>query len=148
MPHVPPPVIALAAAAVQHALAPPGPTGPTGPARKTLAVAIAAGSVVLAGSAIRRFVTAGTTVDPTQPTRATTLVTDGANAMTRNPMYVGLAGLLTAHALARGSVRTWLPVAGFVAAVDRLQVRPEEEALRATFGQAYQDYCASVRRWV
>lgn len=145
MPHVPPPVIALAAAAVQHTLAPPGPTGS---ARKALAVAVAAGSVALAGSTIRRFVTAGTTVDPTQPTRATTLVTDGANAVTRNPMYVGLAGLLTAHALARGGVRTVLPVAGFVALVDRLQVRPEEEALRATFGQAYEDYCERVRRWV
>ncbi len=145
MPHVPPPVIALAAAGVQHALAP---QGSTGSARRALAFAVAAASAGLAATTVRRFGAAGTTVDPTQPTRATTLVTDGPNSLTRNPMYVGLTGLLTAHALARGGLRTWLPVAGFVAAIDRLQIRPEEEALRSTFGTAYDDYCARVRRWL
>jgi len=145
MPHVPPPVFALAAAGVQHALAP---QRSTGSARRVLAFAVAAASAGLAATTVRRFGAAGTTVDPTQPTRATTLVTDGPNSLTRNPMYVGLTGLLTAHALARGGLRTWLPVAGFVAAIDRLQIRPEEEALRSTFGTAYDDYCARVRRWL
>ncbi|GAA4116472.1 hypothetical protein GCM10022415_13540 [Knoellia locipacati] len=145
MPHVPPPVFALAAAGVQHALAPHGSAGST---RRVLALALAAGSAGLAGATIRRFRAADTTVDPTQPTRATTLVTDGPNAVTRNPMYVGLAGLLTAHAVARGGLAPWFPVAGFVAAIDRFQIAPEEEALRATFGQAYDDYCARVRRWI
>ena len=145
MPHVPPPLIALAAAGVQRALAPPRPTGT---ASRLLAGAVAAGSATLAAATVRRFGVAGTTVDPTQPARATVLVTEGPNALTRNPMYVGLAGLLVAHAIARGGLRTWLPVAGFVALVDRLQVRHEEEALRAAFGEAYDDYCAHVRRWL
>ncbi|CAN7243292.1 methyltransferase family protein [Knoellia sp. LjRoot47] len=145
MPHVPPPVIALAAAGVQHAVAP---SSRTGPARRLLAGAVAMGSVALAGATIRRFGAAGTTVDPTDPARASTLVTDGPNAVTRNPMYVGLAGLLAAHAFARGGLRTWLPVAGFVAAVDRLQIQPEEAALKATFGDGYDAYRARVRRWL
>lgn len=145
MPHVPPPLIALAAAVVQHALAPRAPTGT--PARG-LAGALAVGSAVLTGAAVRRFFAVGTTVDPTDPARASVLVTDGPNSLTRNPMYVGLAGLLTAHALARGGWTTLLPVAGFVAVVDRVQVRPEEQALRAQFGAAYDDYCRRVRRWV
>lgn len=145
MPHVPPPVIALAAAGVQRALAP---DAPTGSARRLLAGAVAAGSLALAAATVRRFGAAGTTIDPTEPTKASTLVMDGPNAVTRNPMYAGLAGLLTAHALACGGLRTWLPVAGFVVAVDRLQIRSEEEALRAAFGQAYDDYCARVRRWI
>jgi len=145
MPHVPPPLIALLAAGAQRALTP---AGPTSSVRRTVAGVVAVGSGALAAATVRRFGAAGTTVDPTHPAKASTLVTDGPNALTRNPMYVGLAGLLAAHALARGGLRTWLPVAGFVAAVDRLQVRPEEEALQATFGTAYDEYCSRVRRWV
>lgn len=145
MPHVPPPVIALVAAVAQRALAPATSTGST---RRVLAGTVAAASAVMAGATVRRFGAVGTTVDPTDPAKASTLVTDGPNALTRNPMYVGLAGLLAAHALARGGLRTWLPVVGFVAAVDRLQIRPEEAALHATFGTAYDDYRARVRRWV
>jgi len=145
MPHVPPPLIALAAAGAQRVLAP---GAPAGTARRVLAGAVAAGSAALAGTTVRRFGAAGTTLDPTKPALASTLVTDGANSVTRNPMYAGLAGLLVAHALLRGGVRTWLPVAGFVAMVDRLQVRVEEQALRARFGQEYDEYCARVRRWL
>ena len=76
------------------------------------------------------------------------LVTDGPNALTRNPMYVGMAGVLTAHALVR---RGWLPVlplAAFVAVIDRTQIRPEEAALRELFGEKYDAYCARVPRWL
>lgn len=153
MPHVPPPVIALAAAGVQRALAPArapddAPAVPSRVLALALATGVALGSAGLMGGAVRRFLAAGTTVDPTDPTRASVLVTDGPNALTRNPMYAGLAGLLTAHALARGGWATLLPVAGFVAVVDRVQVRPEEEALRGQFGAAYDDYRRRVRRWV
>lgn len=145
MPHVPPPLIALAAAGAQRLLAP---TAPAGTARRVVAGAVATGSAALAGTTARRFRVAGTTLDPGKPALASTLVTDGANTLTRNPMYVGLAGLLVAHAVARGGWPTWLPVAGFVTVIDRLQIPSEEEALRARFGQAYDDYCASVRRWL
>ena len=145
MPHVPPPVIALAAAIAQHALAPQRSTGSW---RRIPAGAVVLASFGLATATLHRFGAVGTTVDPSDPTKASTLVTDGPNAFTRNPMYVGLAGLLSAHALARGGWNSWLPVAGFVAAVDRFQVRPEEEALRARFGEVYDAYCARVRRWV
>ncbi len=75
-------------------------------------------------------------------------MTDGPNALTRNPMYVGMAGVLTAHAIARGGWLTALPVAGFVALIDRVQVRPEEQALRGLFGDEYAAYCARVPRWL
>ncbi|KRE42781.1 methyltransferase family protein [Knoellia sp. Soil729] len=145
MPHVPPPAIALVAAIAQHALAPQRSTASW---RRLPAAAVALGSVALPTATLRRFLDAGTTLDPSHPTKASTLVTDGPNALTRNPMYLGLAGLLSAHALARGGWTPWLPVAGFVLVVDRFQVRPEEEALRARFGEAYDAYCSRVRRWV
>jgi protein-S-isoprenylcysteine O-methyltransferase Ste14 len=102
---------------------------------------------MLAGS-LQRFRGAGTTVDPLRPGRATGLVTSGPNAVTRNPMYVGMAGVLAAHALLRGGWRPLVPVAAFVAVIDRVQIRPEEQALRELFGEAYEDYCRRVRRWL
>lgn len=147
MPSVPPPVIGLGAAILQHALAPrPRPTA--GTSRRALAASVAAGAATLMGGAVRRFLAAGTTVEPFDPSQASVLVTDGPNALTRNPMYVGMAGLLAAHAVARSGWAPWLPVAGFVAVIDRVQVQPEEEALRDRFGPEYDAYCRRVRRWL
>jgi protein-S-isoprenylcysteine O-methyltransferase Ste14 len=87
-------------------------------------------------------------VDPVHPERATHLVTDGPYALTRNPMYVSMAGALVAHAIWRRSLAALLPVAAFVAVIDRLQVTDEEVALREHFGAAYDDYRARVPRWL
>jgi protein-S-isoprenylcysteine O-methyltransferase Ste14 len=83
-----------------------------------------------------------------EPSKATTLVTTGANRLTRNPMYLGLAGILTAHAVARGSWAASLPVGAFVAVMDRVQVPAEEAALEERFGEDYRAYVADVPRWV
>lgn len=145
MPLVPPPVIVLGCAAAQHAFAPEGRSGPV---RRAAAAGLAAASVGLAAAAGREFSRVGTTVHPLHPEQATHLVTTGPFGHTRNPMYVGMAGLLAAHALGRGGVLTMLPVAGFVAVVDRVQIRPEEQAMRRLFGTEYADYCATTRRWL
>ena len=145
MPHVPPPLIGLAAGVVQRRLSSGSRPGVL---RRTSAAAVAAASVwMLAGSA-ERFRSAGTTVNPLDPGRATGLVTAGPNRVTRNPMYVGMAGLLLAHGLLRGGWRTVLPVAAFVGVIDRWQVRPEEAALRELFGSEYDAYSGRVRRWL
>lgn len=145
MPVVPPPAYALAGAVAQHVLARKGGAGAV---RKVAGGAVAAASVVLIAGSIQRFRDTGTTVEPFRPEQASALVTDGPNALTRNPMYVGMAGLLTAHALARGGVLPALPVAVFVALIDRVQIQPEEAALRELFGQEYDAYCARVPRWL
>lgn len=145
MPVVPPPLFALGAGIVQHVLAP---ARPTGMLRKAAAAGLGAASIGVAASTLSRFRRDHTTFEPFEPSEATALVTDGPNAITRNPMYVGMAGVLAAHALWRGGWRTVLPVAGFVAIIDRVQVRPEEEALRGVFGDEYVDYCRRVPRWL
>jgi protein-S-isoprenylcysteine O-methyltransferase Ste14 len=145
MPHVPPPIYALAAGVAQHVLAPEGRAGLP---RKIAAAAVSVASGVLAGGAQREFMRRGTTFNPVDPSLATALVTDGPNRLTRNPMYVGLAGLLAAHALARGGWATPLPVIAFVAVIDRLQIPAEEVALRELFGAEYSAYCHSVPRWL
>lgn len=145
MPVLPPPLVALGFGLVQKALTP---ERRSGPARKVAAAGVGAASIALLGGSAASFRRSHTTVEPFDPSKATTLVTDGPNALTRNPMYVGMAGTLTAHALLRGGWLTALPVIGFVALIDRVQVRPEERALRELFGEDYSDYCRRVPRWV
>lgn len=145
MPVVPPPLLGLAAGIAQHLLAPDRPAGAT---RKVAAAAIAAASLGLDASAMAAFRKQHTTVNPLDPTRASSMVSGGAFGITRNPMYVGMAGLLAAHAVRRGGWLTPLPIAAFVVAIDRLQIPAEEAAMERNFGAAYDDYRARVPRWL
>jgi protein-S-isoprenylcysteine O-methyltransferase Ste14 len=76
------------------------------------------------------------------------LITTGSNSITRNPMYVGLTGLLVAHAIGHGSWKALLPAAAFVAVIDRVQIEAEESALVEKFGPDYEAYRAATPRWV
>lgn len=143
---VPPPLVALAAALAQRALTGATPAPSAGRASATTIVSLA--SVAMAGAAASQFQRSGTTVEPFHPEQATVLVTNGANAISRNPMYVGLAGLLVAHAVWRGSWAALAPVAGFVVFIDRLQIQAEEAALLEKFGAEYEAYRASSPRWL
>ncbi len=146
MPKIPPPAYAAVGLLAQHLLAPRGAhTGPLRTAAAAAAGGTGLGLLTLANLAFRHH---HTTVNPISPEKASTVVDDGVFGLTRNPMYVGLTGVLSAHALARGGLLTWLPVAGFVAVIDRVQIPAEESAMRANFGQAYDDYVRRVPRWV
>ena len=112
------------------------------------ATAIAAASVATAAASAREFRRRGTTVEPFEPSRASALVTTGVNAATRNPMYVGMAGLLVANATRLGSWTALLPVAAFTAYIDRVQIAAEEPALLANFGAEYEAYRSAVPRWL
>ncbi|WP_420734280.1 methyltransferase family protein [Brevibacterium luteolum] len=141
-----PPVAALAASAAAQTVL--GTSRPGGGARRGLACILATASAGLLASSVARFRQQRTTVNPLNPSEASSLVTSGPNAVSRNPMYVAMAGALSAHALWRGNFTSWLPVAGFVLWIDRAQIRPEEAALEAQFGQDYTRYKAHVPRWI
>jgi protein-S-isoprenylcysteine O-methyltransferase Ste14 len=143
---IPPPVLALGAALVQRAMS-QDPRPPTR-VRTAAAGATALVSLGLAGASSASFHRVGTTVDPLRPDRASALVTSGVNAVTRNPMYVGMAGVLVAHAIRRGSWAALLPMAAFAAVMDRVQIAAEEVALSDHFGKEYDDYRARVPRWL
>jgi protein-S-isoprenylcysteine O-methyltransferase Ste14 len=143
---VPPPLIALVAALAQRVVAGRSPT-PTR-SRAAVASAVSLASATLAGSAGRQFQRRGTTIEPFHPERASVLVTTGSNAVSRNPMYVGLAGVLAAHAIWRRSWAALVPVAAFVLLIDRTQVQAEEAALHERFGSAYDAYRAATPRWL
>ncbi|UFU07478.1 methyltransferase family protein [Ruania halotolerans] len=144
--HVPPPVVLLAAGLAQRALSRNAPR--PGRWRQVASLALAAGSAALPVTAALTFISQRTTVSPLAPEHATSLITSGPNALTRNPMYLGMAGLLAAHAVQRGSWAAVGPLGLFVLTVDRWQIRGEEEALRRLFGAEYGAYCARVPRWL
>jgi len=143
---VPPPAVALAAGLAQRLLT--RESQPLTPARAVAAGTTAVASFALAGSAAGEFRRAGTTLEPFDPGQASVLVTTGANSISRNPMYVGLAGMLVAHAALRGSWVALIPAVGFTVLINRLQIAAEEAALRTRFGADYDVYCAEVPRWL
>ncbi|MDO4718238.1 MAG: isoprenylcysteine carboxylmethyltransferase family protein [Propionibacteriaceae bacterium] len=107
----------------------------------------AASGWLLLGS-LGRFRRSGTTFDPLTPARAGALVTDGPNARTRNPMYLGMAGLLVGRALWRGRLSGLASAAAFAVAIDRFQIPAEEAALRQLFPGDYAEYAQRVPRWL
>lgn len=139
----PPWALAGAAALLQRVL--PGDRRPT-PTSRLAALPLVVASGWLGAGALREFARAGTTFHPGHPDRARAVVSTGPNAVTRNPMYLGLAGLLAAHAVWRRSPPALLPVAAFLVVLDRGQVRAEERALTHLAG--YADYLARVPRWL
>ncbi|MGO1975296.1 MAG: methyltransferase family protein [Propionibacteriaceae bacterium] len=141
-----PPVIAATAGVTQWLLTRNSST----PRASTSVVgaAVAATGVAVAYGATRVFAPAETTVSPLAPEEASTLVTGGVFARTRNPMYLGMALVLVGHAVHRRRVRALLPVAAFVGVIDRFQIAREERALLDNFGRDYVAYTARVPRWI
>ncbi len=115
---------------------------------RAASILVLAGSAALGTRAVRGFLDKGTTVDPHGITNVTSLVTDGALSVSRNPMYTALLGALVGTAMWRGRLVALLPVVAVWAALDRFQVQPEESALTAAFGKEYERYKDAVPRWL
>lgn len=99
-------------------------------------------------SAVHEFRRAQTTVNPLRPERATALVDSGVFRVSRNPMYLGLALVLTGWGIGLGSGGSFAVVALFIFLMTVLQIQPEEAALTKSFGDDYLKYRQRVRRWI
>lgn len=66
----------------------------------------------------------------------------------RNPMYVGLAAMLSAWAIYLRSPVALSGVAVFILYMNRFQITPEERALESLFAEEFVAYRARVRRWL
>lgn len=89
-----------------------------------------------------------TTINPLDVTKASSLVTDGPYRITRNPMYVGLGFLLLAWCLYLAELAALAALPLFLITMTVLQIRAEENALIAQFGDEYQQYMKKVQRWL
>ncbi len=114
---------------------------------------IAAMVLMLLGMALAivgvvEFRRAKTTVNPLTPHRATSVVDSGIFRLTRNPMYLGMALMLLAVAVWSSTVLGYALVPVFCLYMTEFQIKPEERALLAIFGQEFSTYMAKVRRWI
>jgi protein-S-isoprenylcysteine O-methyltransferase Ste14 len=75
------------------------------------------------------------------------LVVRGPYRYVRNPMYLGAVTALAGAALFYGSAPLGVYAAAFLLTMHAFVVWYEEPRLRATFGEHYECYCRSVRRW-
>ncbi|WP_292484800.1 methyltransferase [Mesorhizobium sp.] len=68
--------------------------------------------------------------------------------MTRNPMYVGMAPVYAALALALGSLIALILLPASVLVIHRRVILREEQYLEGKFGSEYRAYKVRVRRWL
>ena len=81
------------------------------------------------------------------PKESTRLKTGGLYRFSRNPMYLGVFGTVSASVLYTLNP-VLLLVGVFVVAVHHKIVLAEEQYLRTAFGQEYVDFCGRVRRYL
>jgi protein-S-isoprenylcysteine O-methyltransferase Ste14 len=117
------------------------------PAHNWLAIVLASVGFLTGISGVVTFRIAKTTVDPTKP-RASSLVTWGVYAMSRNPMYLGGLIMLLGWAVFLSKALAFLFLPVYVLYINRFQVTPEERALKSLFGETYVAYQARARRWL
>jgi len=115
-------------------------------ARITVARDAAGITVSLLG--VRAFRRVKTTVNSTRPGSSTALVVSGVYRVARNPMYLGFLLTLLGAATLMENAAAFLALPVFVLYLNRFQIRPEEAALRALFGDTFVAYQSRVRRWL
>ena len=76
------------------------------------------------------------------------LVVTGLYRYVRNPMYVGVFLVLLGEIIFFASTALLIYTIVWFGFVNLFVLFYEEPALRSKFGQSYEDYCRSVRRWV
>ena len=118
------------------------------PARILFAMILAIIGAATSTLGVVAFRRASTTVNPMKPEAASSLVHSGIYTVTRNPIYLGLLLILAAWGLFLANALVFLLLPVFIGYMNRFQIRPEERALTALFGQAFVAYTARVRRWI
>ena len=148
-PPIPPPILMLSLATLAYALTHVWPQWRWDWPHVTMAgVAVACIGLALNVSPKFAFRRARTTVNPLRPDAVSQLVTHGPYRITRNPMYLGHALMLTGWVIALVHPLAFAAVPAYVMWIDRLQIPPEEAALAARFPQEFADYAKRVRRWL
>ncbi len=95
---------------------------------------------------VRLFAKVGTNIVPF--TESTALVTDGAFAYSRNPMYLGMVLVLLGVAFLLDRASPWLVLVPFILVIRLKFIQFEEPLMEQTFGAIYTTYKSNVRRWL
>jgi protein-S-isoprenylcysteine O-methyltransferase Ste14 len=142
-----PPRIALAlvaTAAALHGLMPVARTVVFAAPGIGAALALAGFAVMIRGRWLfRRHRVA---ICPTAPTAR--LIEHDVYRVTRNPMYLGMTGMLAGLAIGVGSLPFHVAALAFFIVMDRVFLPFEEAKLAASFGGDYDAYRARTSRWI
>ena len=146
---IPPPLVALACAALMYAVVRLVPDWRwQWPASEMLGVGVALLGVALDALGLFAFLRAKTTVNPLKPSATSSIVQTGIYRYTRNPMYLGMLVVLLGFAIYLAHLLALLVLPLFAMYLSRFQILPEERLLSAKFGEAYRAYASRVRRWI
>lgn len=145
--YLPPPVIALFVAALAWWLAQLAILPLHLPLQQLLiGVSIIAGVVLFAAAGLA-MAKARTTINPLTPEKSSRLLSTGVFALSRNPIYLADAVFLFAWALYLEQAFALVAPLLFILLIN-FQIKKEEQALQALFGDDYSQYCQRVRRWL
>ena len=114
--------------------------------RLLIALILIVAAAALAGWAIATFHAVRTTILPFA--KASTLVDTGPFRVSRNPLYVSLIMILVGFSFLLDSLWILLCAPLLFLALDRFVIPDEEASMRESFGEAFELYRGSVRRWL
>lgn len=97
-------------------------------------------------SARREFARYGQPTDPGQPTSQ--VIQTGLFALSRNPLYLASVIVFLGITFTLNNLWTLVMLLLSIILCHYILIIPEEQYLTAKFGQEYEEYVASVRRWL
>lgn len=119
------------------------------PAKNLFASGFAIVGTGFCSLAIVLFRHAKTTANPMKPEETSRLVASGVYRVSRNPMYVGFLFFLIAGAwYSTHLLNLFVLPPLFILYMNKFQIIPEEKALSLKFGETFNSYRGSVRRWL
>ena len=104
--------------------------------------------LIIIAFAVFKFAKTKTTVDPTKPSKTSSLVISGIYRITRNPMYLGMLFLIISFTFYKLSLFGAIVIPSFIFYINKYQIEPEEYEMRKKFGENFEDYCKKVDRWI
>lgn len=87
-----------------------------------------------------------TTIEPHH--EAQHLIIEGPFRFSRNPIYLAMVVILLGAVIGRGQPLGLMLVVGLWFVLDRRFARPEEDGLRASFGEEAERYIDGTKRWI
>jgi len=93
-----------------------------------------------------QFKKANTAIPPTA--KSTLIVTSGIYRYTRNPMYLGMLLMMLGAAFFMGTIPAMLGPVVFFLIIDKIFIPYEEKDLQSSFGNEYEEFLSTTRRWL
>jgi protein-S-isoprenylcysteine O-methyltransferase Ste14 len=123
------------------------------PSSQTAEIAVAAVAVVLAYSSAFLSLRAVQTLGKQWTYQARVLkdhdlITQGPYSIVRNPIYLGMFGMILSTGLVFSHWWLALIAVAFFLVGNRIRIRAEEKLLRESFGQKFDDYAARVPAFI